>query len=377
MALLADALFPESSTREYVAEQLGGRLDVSTTYDFIDVTISGKSSELERMIELLRNAILNLNLSPENVATLREARVKQLSEKQPSASAAADRAVAARLFGSYPYGSPAEGTVETLGKIDRADLMLARERFLNADNATLAVVGGVERTRLMRALRQLLGPWRKGDRVVPATFRQPGAVDDRVLVIDQPAASNVQIRLAVRGFSRSDPDAMAAFHLTHVANERWRAAVSELSTTSDVRVQAYGLTGLLVFAATVPPTSAAKAIAAAREIMTALAQSGPLEAEMPGIIRMTPPRPEESLATSWLDAETYKLLPNKSVNADASIADLRRAAARLFGNSAPLAIVVVGNAAELQTQLGYKIELRSNSLEPKPAANSPSAPKKP
>src|SRR6185436_9885414 len=101
--------------------------------------------------------------------------------------------------------------VETLGKIDRADLMLAREKFLNADNATLAVVGGVERARLMRALRQLLGPWRKGDRIVPATFRQPGAVDDRVLVIDQPAASNVQIRLAVRGFSRSDPDATAAF----------------------------------------------------------------------------------------------------------------------------------------------------------------------
>src|SRR3954469_6997591 len=46
MSLLADAMFPESTTREYVTEQLGGRLDVSTTYDSIDVTISGKSSEL-------------------------------------------------------------------------------------------------------------------------------------------------------------------------------------------------------------------------------------------------------------------------------------------------------------------------------------------
>ena len=41
MSLLADAMFPESTTREYVAEQLGGRLEVSTTYDSIDVTISG------------------------------------------------------------------------------------------------------------------------------------------------------------------------------------------------------------------------------------------------------------------------------------------------------------------------------------------------
>src|ERR1041385_311563 len=66
MALLADAMFPESNIREYVAEQLGGRLEVSTTYDSIDVTISGKSSELERMVDLLRNAILNVNLSAES-----------------------------------------------------------------------------------------------------------------------------------------------------------------------------------------------------------------------------------------------------------------------------------------------------------------------
>ncbi|HEX3083797.1 MAG TPA: hypothetical protein VHP99_04680, partial [Pyrinomonadaceae bacterium] len=33
MSLLAEAMFPESTTREYVAEQLGGRLDVSTNYD--------------------------------------------------------------------------------------------------------------------------------------------------------------------------------------------------------------------------------------------------------------------------------------------------------------------------------------------------------
>src|SRR5438094_7586862 len=67
MALLAEAMFPESTTREYVVEQLGGRLELSTSYDAIDVSISGKSSELERMVELLRNAIINLNLSAENV----------------------------------------------------------------------------------------------------------------------------------------------------------------------------------------------------------------------------------------------------------------------------------------------------------------------
>jgi predicted Zn-dependent peptidase len=366
MALLADAMFPESTAQEYVAEQLGGRLEVSTTYDSIDVTISGKSSDLERMVELLRSAILNVNLSAESVATLREARIKQLAEKSSNAETA-DRAVAARLFGSYPYGTPAQGTPETVAKIDRADLMLARERFLNAENATLAVVGGVEKPRLMRALRQLLGPWQKGDRIVPATFRQPGGVDDRVLLIDQPA-TNVEVRLAVRGLSRSDPDLMAASFLAHIANTRWQAAVPELATTSYVRVDSHALSGLIVFAAKVPPASAAKAIAAAKKVMTTLTESAPPESEIPGIVMSSQmPPPEMLLASAWLDAETYKL-PAATSSGPGRVRpdDIRRVAGRLFGNSAPLAIVVLGSASELQTQLGYKIELRSVGTEPKP-----------
>jgi len=374
MSLLADAMFPESTTREYVAEQLGGQLDVSTSYDSIDVTISGKASELERMIELLRNAILNVNLSAESVATLREARLKELSEKTSNAEAA-DRAVAARLFGSYPYGSPPRGTTETVAKIDRADLMLARERFLNAENSTLAVIGGVDKARVMRALRQLLGQWQKGDRIVPATFRQPGAVDDRVLVIDQPGTSNVQIRLAVRGLSRSDSDAAAAFPLAFVASQRWRAAAPEL-LNPDVRVETHALTGIFAFAATAPPASAAKAIAAARKVMTDLAQSPPTEAEMGSSIPMGKGTSAE-VAYAWLEAETYKLPPNASSDVRIRPDDIRRLAARLFGNSAPLAIVVLGSAAELQSQLGYKIELRTSGPEPKPATTPSLPPKKP
>lgn len=375
MSLLADAMFPESTTREYVAEQLGGRLDVYTTYDSIDVTISGKSSELERMIDLLRNAILNVNLSAESVATLREGRVKELRDKASDAEAA-DRAVAARLFGSYPYGSPPRGTAETVAKIDRADLMLSRERFLNAENATLAVIGGVDKARVMRAAHQLLGPWQKGDRIVPATFRQPGAVDDRVLVIDQPGASNVQIRLAVRGLARSDSDAAIAFPLASIAGQRWRAAAPEL-INPDVRVELHALSGIFTFAATGPSASAGKAIAAAKKVMADLAQSPPTEAEMGGTIQMAKGTPAE-VAYAWVEAETYKPLPNGSSEVRTRPDDIRRLAARLFGNSAPLAIVVLGNAAELQSQLGYKIELRTTiSPQPKPATTPALPPKKP
>ena len=73
MALLGDALFPDPATREYMAEELEGRLEVTTTHDAIDITLVGKSSGLERMIDFLRGSVLTTQLGVENVATLRTA----------------------------------------------------------------------------------------------------------------------------------------------------------------------------------------------------------------------------------------------------------------------------------------------------------------
>jgi zinc protease len=371
MALLAAAMFPESTTGEYVSQELGGRLEVTTTYDAIDIAISGKATELERMIELRRNALVNLNLSAENVATLREARIKELAEKQSSTTAAANRAIALRLFGTYPYARPPEGTVETVAKIERADLMLARDRFLNADNAALAVIGGVDKARLMRAARQILGPWQKSERIVPATFRQPGPVNSHVFVIDQAGmASNAEIRLAVRGLARSDPDADAASVLAAITRKRWTAAAPELSAVS-VQHEAHGLQGMFVLGASVSLGSAAKAIGTAKEVMKALAESGPTqqevsEAALPSLFVSHRSSPAESLADTWLDAETYKI-PLSTLPADAnriSPADIKRVAAKLFGDPAREAIVVLGNANELKSQFGEQAEVPAPATKP-------------
>jgi zinc protease len=381
MALLADAMFPESTTGEYVTEQLGGQLEVATTYDAIDVTIDGKATELERMIELLRNALMNLNLSPESVATLREAKIKQLTGKQSSSSDAANRAIAQRLFGTYPYGQPPEGTVETVAKIERGDLMLARDRFLNADDATLVVIGGVEKARVMRAARQILGPWQKSDRIVPATFRQPGPVNSHVLLIDQSGANNAEVRLAVRGLARSDPDAAAAFVLAAIARKRWQALMPGLSAVS-VGHEAHALRGMFVLGASVPAGSAAKAIATAKEVMKTIAQSGVTQEEVSAAVTAFPsvshrPSPDESLADKWLDAETYKIPLSTSPADDNRIspADIKRVAARLFSEPANQATVVLGNANELKSQFGDQAELPANLT--RPSSNSSLPTKKP
>jgi len=364
MALLGDIFFPDPSTREYVAEELGGRLEVTTDYDAIDITISGKASEFERLVEFLRAALVTTQVSPENVTAARDARIKQMKTMPRTAARIADEAVAARLFGRFPYGHPTGGSLETITRIDRADLLLARERFLNPNISTLVVIGGIEKSRAMRALRQLLGQWRMGDFIVPATFRPPDAPDARILIINQSNAPSAEVRLAVRGLARSDRDYAGARLLTLIARDRWRSATAETSG-GFVRHETHVLPGMFLFGASAPSAATAKVLSAGRDLMAALVNTPPSQteierarAEVLADLGRSSSQPE-SIADAWLDHESYKLASfSDQVNAvrNVSPADVQRVSIRLF-KSANLASVVVGNSEQLKASLGSNIEL--------------------
>lgn len=183
--LLADAILPDEPTRQFFEEELNGKISIESNYDFIELTAQGGTDDFTRILDTLQNAVINTNLTQENFVKIREARLKAINEDSQSPSYVADLAVRNRLYGDYPYGKPMNGTAETLAKIDRFDLLTARDKFVTADNATIAIIGNVKPTYANRAVRQLFGNWKKADKPVPATFRQPEPPKTETFVIKQ------------------------------------------------------------------------------------------------------------------------------------------------------------------------------------------------
>jgi zinc protease len=380
MALLSDALFSDPTTREYFTDELGGRVEVTSDYDAINVTLTGRAAMFERIIELLRTALVNTQLTPDVVTKLRDARIKMARELSISPALQADRAIAARLFGNYPYGRPAIGTPETLARVDRADLMQARERFLNPNNATLVVSGGVDEKRAIRALKQLLGGWRKSDTIVPATFRQPEAPDARTLIIDLPGTEAAEVRLGLRGLARSDKDIASATLLSLMARDLWLTTQPLLGKSAFfVRHEAHLLPGLFVMGASVPAAEASNTLTAARKVLQSLSKDGAtpalLEHARNEAIAELNKQTEgpESLADLWLDTDTFqlgsiedRLRQLRSV----TLEDVRRTASKLFNESA-MAAVALGSAERLKPVLerAGKIEILgvTASTTPNPA----------
>jgi zinc protease len=362
MAMLADAMF-DQQTRDYVTDELGGRIEVKTGYDALDITLAGRASDFERLLELARNAVTNTQLTPEAVERVRAARLKALHEAAPTPAETADRAAAARLFGTYPYGRLTGGSPESIARVERVDLLLARERFLNPDNTTLVIVGGFEPRRVMRTLRESFGGWRKGDRAIPATFRLPDPPDERTLVVNRTDAPGVELRLALRGLARTDRDAPAAQVVAAIARERWLAALPELKDRAPfARHDPLRESGIFRMGATLDtPAAAARALDAARAVLRDLATNAPTAAELESAKRVAAAsfgagvQTDETFATGWLDEHTYKstaATAREMARAADSLtpAEAQRVAARLFLHT-PVATVAEGDAAQLRTEL--------------------------
>ena len=381
MALLGDLLFPDPNTAEFFTDD-GGKLEVAVNYDSTTITMIGKAAEFEPIVEILRNALLATQLTPEVVARIREARIKTLKDVAVAPSMVADRAIAARLFGDFPYGRLVGGTPEDLARVDRADLMLARDRFLNSNNATLAIAGGVTRARALRTLRQLLGPWRKSENIVPTTFRQPKPPDARTLIVNIPGPA-AEVRLAVRGVSRTDPDFFPARVLAKLAEQRWQGLTPELvKQPVFARSESYALPGAFVMGATVEAQTAGEALANARKVMDSIMTTPATDAELErakteaiGEISGTLSKPE-ALPDPWLDLDTYhlsSLQDSVALMRTVTAQDVQRVANRIFKN-VTVASIIAGDTlplkAALQGRFQYEVlgEIATPAPSPKPPA---------
>src|SRR6185369_13353173 len=383
MALLGDLLFPDPATVDYFTDEMGGKLDVKVTYDSLTITMVGKADQLEHIVEVLRNALVATQFAPELVTKMRDARIKLLRDTIISPSEVADRAIAARLYGDFPYGKPASGSPEDVARVDRADMMQTQERFLNSNNATLAIIGGVTKPRAMKTLRQLLGPWRKSEQIIPTTFRPPNPPDTRTLIVNVPGPT-VELRLAARGVSRSDTDYPIAMVLARVAQHRWQAMSPELAKQPVfVRSDAYVLPGALVMGAAVTELTVADSLAKARKVieslMTTPATPDELERAKNELIgeAMTLQGNPEALADPWLDAETYRLSAPQDQMAllrAVTPADVQRVAQRLFNKT--IVSVVAGESAPLKAALQgrYQYEVLGEIAAPAPSQKPPTKP---
>ncbi len=313
--LLADNLFPNDASREFFTEDLGGSLEVVTTYDYIQINATSKPESLLTMLETLATAVSNPTIDKETTAKLRTALLAKLKVLEADPAYVADQAVAKRLLGTFPYGRPQRGSTASVQKLDFADLINAKQRFLTADNATLTISGSFDRDLTYRAVRRYFGSWLKSDKRVPSTFRQPDEPPTELLRIQSPKPDAAAIRFATRGIARSDKDLAASLVFTTIMENRAKTRVPvEHAAEAFVRNEPHTLPGIITAGFYVEPNFSTQNYGniIGFDLKDPISDSECQAAKNFVMSEWA----KKDVSSFWLDADTYKL-PNPSAYAHA------------------------------------------------------------
>ena len=221
MHLLSESFFPNAEARNFFTEELGGSLEIVSTYDYIQINASSRPAEFVTLLETIATAIASPTLDKEASDSLKAAATARVKELEKDPAYIADQAVAKRLFGSFPYARPQMGTFDSIQTIDFADLRFAKDRLLTADNATVAISGNVDTSLALRASRRYFGAWLKSDKKVPSTFARPETPEPEPKIINKMSPEGpMLLRIATLGVSRSDADYPVFEILARIAENR-------------------------------------------------------------------------------------------------------------------------------------------------------------
>lgn len=186
-------------------ESVGGRLEAGAGRDGLTVSLSVLRRDLGLGLDLVREVVL-APAFPEDELRRKVAEIQaalQRSEDSPGTVAA--RAFARLIFPDHPYGTPVEGTRESVARLQRDDVVRFHRTHVRPDAAVVAVVGAVTVDEARREVLSRFGAW-AGPAAAPAVPpAASGAVVPRVEHVARPL-TQATILLGRQAVNQKDPD---------------------------------------------------------------------------------------------------------------------------------------------------------------------------
>ncbi|HHJ36380.1 MAG TPA: insulinase family protein [Gammaproteobacteria bacterium] len=133
--------------------------------------------------------------------------------RQQSPSAIAGEAFYRAVFGDHPYASPTAGTKESLQRLTLDDVEKFYRQYYVASNATVVVIGNVERWQAEEIVKAIISPLPSGKKA-PALPEVKPLTEAKKIIIDYPSAQT-HIFVGQPGTKRGDKDYFSLYVANH------------------------------------------------------------------------------------------------------------------------------------------------------------------
>jgi len=196
-------------------ESVGAQIDNDAMRDMglIGVRSLTESRYLSPAIETLKQVLTQPDF-PEKAYQRELNRMKvAVKAQQQSPAALASEAFYKAIYGNHPYASPVSGTEESLERMTLDDVKAFYKKYYVAKNATVAIVGNVERWQAEEIAKALLSALPAGEKA-PALPPVQALTEAKKVVIDYPS-TQTHIYVGQTGIKRGDEDYFTLYVANH------------------------------------------------------------------------------------------------------------------------------------------------------------------
>jgi zinc protease len=186
-------------------EFVGGSVEAGAGRDGMTASLAVLKRDLPLGLDLLSEVVLTPTF-PEAELKRRVARIQasiKRSEEDPGT--VAWRALSRLIFPNHPYGTPVEGTIESVGKLTRDDVVAFYRDRVRPDTAIVAVVGAITVDEARREILARFGAWPRPASPAPLVAGATAGASPQIVRITKDL-TQATIMLGRQGIRQTDPD---------------------------------------------------------------------------------------------------------------------------------------------------------------------------
>jgi len=186
-------------------EFVGGSLEADAGRDSAIVTLSVLKKDLALGLDLLAEVLRQPTFPADEMARKIADIQASLRRAEQSPETVAARALGPLIFPGHPYGQPTAGTVESVGKLTREQVVAFHRLHYRPDGANIVAVGDVTEPEIRRALLQRLAGWTAPTAALPPVPAPAATVtaNNRQITRD---LSQTTVLLGRPSIRQDDPD---------------------------------------------------------------------------------------------------------------------------------------------------------------------------
>ena len=218
-------------------DALAASFRFNASVDSVTVSARMLTENRSRAADLLRLALTAPRFDQDAIDRVRGQVLSGIRAAEKDPAELAHDAFRQQAFGSHPYGTSGDGTMESVTALTRDDILAAHAATLARDRITVAAVGDITPEDLGALLDQLLGALPKTGAALPGPA--PVGLTGGTTLVPFPTPQAV-ILFGHEGIPREDPDYFAAFILNEIlGGERFGSRL--MSELREKRGLTYGV----------------------------------------------------------------------------------------------------------------------------------------